>query len=201
MGPMFRHLLLRLCVLATALGLVIGSLSSSAQDTSKRGRKYKSPPPTARIEVTVLRDSSGKPIENAAVVFHPMEGEKDKGNMELKTNEEGKTVIDVLPIGDTVRMQVIAKGFQTYGQDYKIDKAEIVIEIKLKRPGEQYSIYKNHGQTASAGKDSDSGAPKEGNSPPDASSSPDKDAAKDKPADSTAQPPAPPSQPQPPQPN
>jgi|SRR5580658_7217477 hypothetical protein len=201
MGPMFRHLLLRLCVLATALGLVIGSLSSSAQDTSKRGRKYKSPPPTARIEVTVLRDSSGKPIENAAVVFHPMEGEKDKGNMELKTNEEGKTVIDVLPIGDTVRMQVIAKGFQTYGQDYKIDKAEIAIEIKLKRPGEQYSIYKNHGQTASAGKDSDSGAPKEGNSPPDASSSPDKDAAKDKPADSTAQPPAPPSQPQPPQPN
>jgi hypothetical protein len=198
---MFRHLLLRLCVLATALGLVIGSLSSSAQDTSKRGRKYKSPPPTARIEVTVLRDSSGKPIENAAVVFHPMEGEKDKGNMELKTNEEGKTVIDVLPIGDTVRMQVIAKGFQTYGQDYKIDKAEIAIEIKLKRPGEQYSIYKNHGQTASAGKDSDSGAPKEGNSPPDASSSPDKDAAKDKPADSTAQPPAPPSQPQPPQPN
>jgi hypothetical protein len=201
MGPMFRHLLLRLCVLATALGLVIGSLSSSAQDTSKRGRKYKSPPPTARIEVTVLRDSSGKPIENAAVVFHPMEGERDKGNMELKTNEEGKTVIDVLPIGDTVRMQVIAKGFQTYGQDYKIDKAEIAIEIKLKRPGEQYSIYKNHGQTASAGKDSDSGAPKEGNSPPDASSSPDKDAAKDKPADSTAQPPAPPSQPQPPQPN
>jgi hypothetical protein len=201
MGPMFRHLLLRLCVLATALGLVIGSLSSTAQDTSKRGRKYKSPPPTARIEVTVLRDSSGKPIENAAVVFHPMEGEKDKGNMELKTNEEGKTVIDVLPIGDTVRMQVIAKGFQTYGQDYKIDKAEIAIEIKLKRPGEQYSIYKNHGQTASAGKDSDSGAPTEGNSPPDASSSPDKDAAKDKPADSTAQPPAPPSQPQPPQPN
>jgi hypothetical protein len=198
---MFRHLLLRLCVLAAALGLVIGSLSSSAQDTSKRGRKYKSPPPTARIEVTVLRDSSGKPIENAAVVFHPMEGEKDKGNMELKTNEEGKTVIDVLPIGDTVRMQVIAKGFQTYGQDYKIDKAEIAIEIKLKRPGEQYSIYKNHGQTASAGKDSDSGAPTEGNSPPDASSSPDKDAAKDKPADSTAQPPAPPSQPQPPQPN
>jgi hypothetical protein len=198
---MFRHLLLRLCVLATALGLVIGSLSSSAQDTSKRGRKYKSPPPTARIEVTVLRDSSGKPIENAAVVFHPLEGEKDKGNMELKTNEEGKTVIDVLPIGDTVRMQVIAKGFQTYGQDYKIDKAEIAIEIKLKRPGEQYSIYKNHGQTASAGKDSNSGAPKEGISPPDASSSPDKDAAKDKPADSTAQPPAPPSQPQPPQPN
>jgi hypothetical protein len=71
-----------------------------------------------------------------------MEGEKDTGNMELKTNEDGKTVIDVLPIGDTVRLQIIAKGFQTFGDDYKIDKAEMAIEIRLKRPGEQYSIYK-----------------------------------------------------------
>ena len=70
----------------------------------------------------MLRDVKGKPIENAAVVFHPMEGEKDKGNMELKTNEDGKTIIDVMPIGDTVRVQVIAKGFQTFGGDYKIDK-------------------------------------------------------------------------------
>jgi hypothetical protein len=91
------------------------SLAAGAQqDTSKRGRKYKAPPPTARIEVTVLRDVNGKPIENAAVIFHPMEGEKDKGNMELKTNEDGKAIIDVLPIGDTVRLQIIAKGFQTY---------------------------------------------------------------------------------------
>ena len=68
-----------------------------------------------------------------------MEGEKDKGNMELKTNEDGKTIIDVLPIGDTVRLQIIAKGFQTYGEDYKIDKAQMAIEIRMKRPGEQYS--------------------------------------------------------------
>jgi len=39
---------------------------------SKRGRKYKVPPPTSRIEVTILKDVNGKPIENAAVVFHPM---------------------------------------------------------------------------------------------------------------------------------
>ena len=77
-----------------------------------------------------------------------MEGEKDKGNMELKTNEDGKTIIDVLPIGDTVRLQVIAKGFQTFGQDYKIDKAQLAIEIRMKRPGEQYSIYKDHGEAA-----------------------------------------------------
>src|SRR5208282_1736632 len=153
---MSRRLFLRFCVVAAGLGLVLSSLALQSQDTTtKRGRKYKAPPATARIEVTILRDLNGKPVENAAVVFHPMEGEKDKGNMELKTNEDGKTVIDVLPIGDTVRMQVIAKGFQTYGGDYKIDKAEMAIEIKLKRPGEQYSIYKEHPETAAPAKQPD----------------------------------------------
>jgi hypothetical protein len=84
-----------------------------------------------------------------------MQGEKDEGNMELKTNEDGKTIIDVLPIGDTVRLQIIAKGFQTYGDDYKVDKAEMAIEIRMKRPGEQYSIYKMHDAAATGGKSSD----------------------------------------------
>jgi hypothetical protein len=114
------------------------------QGDSSRGRKVKIPPPAARIEVTVVRDASGKPVESAAVIFHPMEGERDKGAMELKTNEDGKAMIDVIPIGDTVRLQVIAKGFQTYGQDYKIDKSDMSMQVRLKRPGEQYSIYQNN---------------------------------------------------------
>jgi hypothetical protein len=153
-------------------------LAASAQDSPKRGRKYKSPPPTARIEVTILRDVNGKPIENAAVVFHPMQGEKDKGNMELKTNEDGKTIIDVLPIGDTVRLQVIAKGFQTYGEDYKIDKAAMAIEIRMKRPGEQYSIYKNHDGSQAGGTSSDT----DKTAPPAADATPAR--PDDKPADS-----------------
>jgi len=115
-------------------------------------------------------------VENAAVVFHPMQGEKDTGNMELKTNEDGKTVIDVLPLGDTVRLQVIARGFQTYGEDYKVDKAEMAIEIRMKRPGEQYSIYKIH-----------DAAPVGGKSP-----APAKDAAPVKPADPAPAPGQPP---------
>jgi hypothetical protein len=178
MMPMPRRSFFRFSILAAVIGLLLVSLAATAQDSSKRGRKYKAPPPTARIEVTVLRDVNGKPIENAAVIFHPMEGEKDKGNMELKTNEDGKTIIDVLPIGDVVRLQIIAKGFQTYGEDYKIDKPEMAVEIRLKRPGEQYSIYKMHSDAAQPA-----------TPPADAS----KDAtSKDKPA---AQPDAPSSQP------
>jgi hypothetical protein len=169
-----------IAVFVAGLGLVAGSLSASGQDdTAKRGRKYKTPPPTARIEVTIVRDTNGKPIENAAVVFHPMVGEKDEGNMELKTNEDGKTIIDVLPIGDTVRLQVIAHGFQTYGEDYKVDKAEMAIDIRMKRPGEQYSIYKSRDASASGGKSTDAAPAK--NPPPAA-----------KPADSGAPPPNPP---------
>ncbi len=174
---MFHRSLFRLSVVVAFAGLVVFSLAAGAQ-SSKRGRKYKAPPPTARIEVTVLRDVNGKPIENAAVIFH-LVGEK--GNMELKANEDGKAVIDVLPINSSVRLQIIAKGFQTYGQDFTIDKAAMEIEVKMKRPGEQYSIYKNHPD--GGGKDA----------APDTSP----DAKKDKPDESAKQPDAKENPPQP----
>lgn len=153
---MLRRSLFSLAVIVAGLGLVASSLAANGQDdTNKRGRKYKSPPPTSRVEVTILKDVNGKPIENAAVIFHPMEGGKDTGNMELKTNEDGKAIIDILPTGDTVRLQVVARGFQTYGEDYKVDKAEMAIEVRMKRPGEQYSIYKIHESTPSGDKGAD----------------------------------------------
>jgi hypothetical protein len=167
--------------------VAVSALSLSAQDSSQRGRKYKPPPPTSRIEVTVIRDADSKPIENASVIFH-LDG--DKGNMELKTNEDGKSVIDVLPTGSTMRLQIIAKGFQTYGQDYKIDKSEMAFGIRMKRPGEQYSVYKNHDQDADApknDKDGDSGSQK---------TQPPPDTPKDKPADPSSPSTNPPSKPQ-----
>ena len=115
------------------------SLLSSAAD--QKQRKYTPPPATATIKVTVLRSTNGKPIPNAAVVFHPMEGDRDKGALELKSDEDGKVTIDVIPIGDTVRLQVIADGWKTYGDDYKIDSDSKEIVVKMKRPGEQYSLY------------------------------------------------------------
>ena len=179
---MFHRTILRHIMLAAGLVLAFGSFHASAQqDDTHRGRHYKVPPLSSRIEVTVVRAASGKPVEAAAVIFHPMEGESDKGSMELKTNEDGKVVIDVIPVGDTVRLQVIAHGFQTYGEDIKIDKESMTKEIRLKRPGEQYSIYKNNNQSPDSGKGSSDQKP-----------SPDKP-SDDKPKDA----PAPDSQPAP----
>jgi Carboxypeptidase regulatory-like domain len=124
--------------------LLFGSLlSTKAQD--RRGRKYVPPPDTSKITITVTRETSGKPIRNAAVIFHPIKNGKDDGTMELKTDEDGKTSIDVIPIGGTVRLQIIANGFQTFGNDYTVTTATKDIVVKMKRPVEQYSIYKGNG--------------------------------------------------------
>lgn len=109
-----------------------------------RGRKYKPPPPTCAITVTVLRADNQKPVENAAVVFHPQKDGKDDGNMELKTNEDGKVSLNVIPVGSLLRLQVVASGFQTYGKDYELPGDSRDITIKLNKPQRPYSIYEKH---------------------------------------------------------
>jgi hypothetical protein len=158
---MHRRPTISVCA-AFALCVLILGLGAFAQSPSRRGRKYKAPPPTAKIEVSVLRDIDGKPIENAAVIFHTL---KEKGNMELKSNEDGKALIDVLEIGETIRLQIIAKGFQTYGADYPIEKGDMAIEVRMKRPGEQYSIYKSHPENKPNDDKPDGDKPKEETKP------------------------------------
>jgi hypothetical protein len=178
--------LLVLAILATVS--VAAFAQDSAPDSAKRGRKYKAPPATSHVEVTVIRATNGKPIENAAVIFHPLVDGHDNGNMELKTNDEGKAIIDLLATGSNVRVQIIATGFQTYGEDYKVDKDNMAIEVKLKRPTAQYSIYKKS-EGASSSPDKAQDPPKDA-APKDASPDAKADAPKDdaKPQDSSAPP-------------
>ena len=102
--------------------------------------------PTSSLRFVVVRDSDGKPVRNAEVVLHPVKrkGKQAPGEMELKTDAEGKTSVDGIPYGP-LRVQVLAPHFQTFGEDYEINKAEMEITVKLKHPGGQYSIYENHG--------------------------------------------------------
>lgn len=157
---MLRRSHLCICALVATIGLVAISPLLPAQDDNQHGRKYKAPPPSAHIEVIVLKDFNGKPISDAHVIFHPTQGDRDKGALELKSDEDGKAVIDVIPIGDTVTLQIIADGYQTYGQSYKIDKAEMTMEVRMKRPGGQYSIYKNAGSAGQSNTNSPAPPPK-----------------------------------------
>ena len=156
---MFHRIPITVCAVLAAVSLSVAPLSLHAQDDSHHGRKYKAPPPAAHIEVTVLKDFNGKPIPDAHVIFHPTEGDKDKGSLELKTNDDGQAVIDVIPIGDTVTLQVIADGYQTYGESYKVEKSDITMEVRMRRPGSQYSIYKK----TNSGSNSGSGSSNSGN--------------------------------------
>ena len=101
--------------------------------------------PLASLRFVVVRDSNGKPVKNAAVVLHPVnrKGKQTRGGMELKTDPEGRTGFDGIPYGP-MRVQVLAHGFQTFGEDYNINQSEMEIKIKLKAPAGQYSIYENH---------------------------------------------------------
>jgi hypothetical protein len=129
---------------------LVCSLAATAQDApEKHGRKYKAPPATSHIEVTVLKKFNGKPISNAAVVFDATLDGKDQGNLEVKTDPDGKATIDIIPTGSTVRVQVIATGFATYAEDYQVTEPSRAITISMIHPQEQLSSYQdNQGKTA-----------------------------------------------------
>jgi len=106
--------------------------------------------PTALVNFVVVKDENGKPVRNAAVILHPVstQGKQGRGGLELKTDQEGKTNFDGLPYGK-VRVQVLAHGYQTYGEDFDVNKPKVEVTIKLKRPQGQYSVYEDHPNEAS----------------------------------------------------
>ena len=107
-------------------------------------KKYQYDVPVSLLSFVVLKDDNGKPVRNAGVVMHSVDkhGKQDRGGLELKTDAEGKASFDGVPYGK-LRIQVLATGFQTYGEDYEVNQPTMEITIKLKRPGGQYSIYEN----------------------------------------------------------
>jgi hypothetical protein len=92
----------------------------------------------------VVKKFNGKPIPNAGVVFNSFINGKEEGNLEVKTDPEGKAVIDVIPTGSTVRVQVIATGFATYAEEYEVKESSRQISIAMIRPQAQISSYINN---------------------------------------------------------
>ena len=135
-------------LLVSGLLLPLATGVSAQDDTSKRhGRKYKAPPPTSHIEVYVIKKATGKPVANAAVIFRAVREGKDDGNLEVKTDPEGKAAIDVITTGSNVQVQVIAEGLATYADSFQVDEPSREIHVALLKPREQVSAYQdNSGQ-------------------------------------------------------
>ncbi len=125
--------------MAAIVWVLIAGLGMSVRAVAQDDEQY------AALAFVVLRDYNGKPVKNASVIMHPVgkNGKQKNAGLQLKTNTDGKAGFDGVPYG-ALRVQVLAEGFQTFGEDYEVDKPSMEITIKLKRPQGQYSIYEDH---------------------------------------------------------
>ena len=97
-----------------------------------------------QIKVTNL---NGKPIDRASVVINFVKGrsaikmgKKMLTHWETRTNQEGLVKLPQMPQGE-ILIQVIASGYQTFGQKFDVDDDDKTIEIKLNPPQQQYSAH------------------------------------------------------------
>ena len=122
---------------AVALLLILPLCLSAAE------KKKKAPEQFCSLSFVVLKDATGKPIKNASVVIHSLrkDGSQDTEGFQLKTDTDGKAFIDDIPFGK-LRLQVLAHGLQTYGDDIEVNAEKQEFVIRLKPPAEQVSIYK-----------------------------------------------------------
>jgi hypothetical protein len=145
----FRRCALRCLpsLVAAAVALAAPSLarpapvprSAPSQSDSEKSKKNEPPKTRLKIEIT---NPDGKPVGQASVyvrfnqsggVFH-----KEKlAELDLKTNDDGTVKVPEIPQGK-VMIQVIAKGWRTYGQWYDIEKEEQTVQIKLQPPPHWY---------------------------------------------------------------
>ena len=89
----------------------------------------------------------GKPIDHADVVVKFVSGRsvielgrKITTSWEMRTNQEGVAKVPELPQG-TILIQVIATGYQTFGQTFEVNELAKTIDVKLNSPQEQYTAH------------------------------------------------------------
>jgi hypothetical protein len=98
---------------------------------------------TLKIVVTT---PSGRPVERAEVIVRfggrsvVKFGKMVRTSWEVRTTQQGVADIPEMPKGK-IRVQVVAKGYQTFGQTFDVDEDQRTIEVKLNPPQDQYSAH------------------------------------------------------------
>jgi hypothetical protein len=102
--------------------------------------------PMTRLNIEI-KSQSGRPVERASVIVRFIQGrsviklgKRVRTTFELRTNQEGEARVPEIPQGK-IRIQVIAKGYQTFGQDFDVNEPEKTIPITLNPPQQQYSAH------------------------------------------------------------
>ena len=106
------------------------------------------PPPMTKLSV-IVKTQGGHPIVGAGVKVHWSANKKHpavrygKGvntTFELRTNQEGQANIPPIPQGN-ILIQVMAHGYQTFGQTFDIDEQEKTVAVTLNPPQQQYTAH------------------------------------------------------------
>jgi 5-hydroxyisourate hydrolase-like protein (transthyretin family) len=94
-----------------------------------------------------VTSQGGKPIDHADVVVKFVSGHSAillgkaiRTSWEMRTNQEGIAKVPEVPQG-TILIQVIATGYQTFGQTFEVNELEKTLDVKLNSPQEQYSAH------------------------------------------------------------
>jgi len=102
--------------------------------------------PQTVISVQVKNDY-GKPVQRGSVILDFLSGHdpkkfgaRHKIHWEVRLNLQGAASFPSIPQGK-VRVQVIADGYQTFGQNFDIDEATKTIDVHLNYPQKQYSVH------------------------------------------------------------
>lgn len=118
-------------------------LPAAAQGSrSKPKAKDKKSDDTAvSLRIHVVGGAKKEPVPNASVYLRFQEKrallfllhKKDKVELDLKTDNEGYASFNDLPQGKLL-IQIVAPGWQTFGEYYTLRKDKRTILIKLHRP-------------------------------------------------------------------
>jgi hypothetical protein len=103
------------------------------------------PDETSRLTLQVLTEESKKPVPSAHVVVRFVSGKKffikdKRTSWEAQTDKRGELTLDDVPLG-RVKVQVIARGYQTFGNEFELTKSQEDVTILLKPPAKQVSAY------------------------------------------------------------
>jgi Carboxypeptidase regulatory-like domain len=114
---------------------------SSKDKSAKEDAVLPDDPSMTKIRLRVTNNQD-KPVPNASVYIRYNESgglfHKDHlSEMNFKTNDDGSVKVPEVPIGK-VLIQIVAKGYHTYGKWYDIAKDPDEIAIKLDPPPHWY---------------------------------------------------------------
>ena len=125
-------------------GIIVAVLLLLATHLAGQNSEEQKEDGNTRLTLQVLTESDKQPVPDAHVIVRFTEERllrRDKRvSWEAKTNRKGVVVLSDIPTGN-IKVQIIAKGFQTYGDQHELEKPQEEVTIMLQTPKGQVSAY------------------------------------------------------------